>query len=461
MKKKAIIILAIVLSLCSASLWAQNDPGAGAVSATSSSLNENVAMAQEVKQAFIHAWEGYKQYAWGMDALKPLSKSGHNWYTNSLLMTPVDAYDVMIIMGLKEEAAEAKKLILDSLNFDIEMEVQNFEVSIRILGGLLSAFELDGDKRFLKLAEDLGDRLIKSFDSPTGMPYRYVNLKTGKTRGEISNPAEIGTYVIEYGILSRHTGNPRYYEAAKKAMISLHSFRSDLNLTGSSINVETGEWKSTASHISGGIDSYLEYMLKAGILFNDKEMMDMWNVSLEAVNKYLADKKENGLWYGHADMKDGKITGTYYGSLDAFFAGSLAMTGELDKASALQNSNFLMWELHGIEPEGLNYSTMEIKWPNYSLRPENIEGAYYLYQYTKDPEYLKMGTIMFNSLVKYCKNETGFCALKSVITKEKEDYMESFFLAETLKYAFLLFDDNQSLDFNSVIFNTEAHPYKR
>lgn len=461
MKKKAILSMTLVMGLFSSTLFAQKEQVAAAVDVSSSSLSENGAMAQEVKQAFIHSWEGYKQYAWGMDALKPLTKTGHNWYTKSLLMTPVDAYDVMKIMGLKQEAAEAKKLIIDSLNFNVDMEVQNFEVSIRILGGLLSAYELDGDLYFLKLAEDLGDRLIKAFDSPTGMPYRYVNLKTGKTRGEISNPAEIGTYVIEYGILSRHTGNPRYYEIAKKAMISLHSFRSELNLTGSSINVETGEWKSTSSHISGGIDSYLEYMLKAGILFNDKEMIDMWNVSLEAVNKYLADYKDNGLWYGHADMKDGKITGNYYGSLDAFFAGSLAMAGELDKAKALQNSNFLMWKLHEIEPEGLNYATMEITWPNYSLRPENIEGAYYLYQYTKDPEYMNMGAFMFNSLVKYCKNETGFCALKSVVTKEKEDYMESFFLAETLKYAFLLFDDNQSLDFKSVIFNTEAHPYKR
>ncbi|MBK7212523.1 MAG: glycoside hydrolase family 47 protein [Bacteroidales bacterium] len=111
-----------------------------------------------------------------MDALRPLSRSGHNWYPQSLLMTPIDAYDGLLILGFKEEAAEAKKLIFEKLNFDVDMEVQNFEVSIRILGGLLSAYELDGDKRFLNLAEDLANRLIKSFDSPTGMPYRYVNL---------------------------------------------------------------------------------------------------------------------------------------------------------------------------------------------------------------------------------------------------------------------------------------------
>jgi len=419
------------------------------------------AMAEEVRQGFLHAWNGYKKYAWGMDALKPLSGTGHNWYDETLLMTPVDAYDVLMIMGLAEEAAEAKSLIFEKLDFKLDMEVQNFEVSIRILGGLLSAYELDGDKRFLELSIDLGDRLIKAFDSPTGMPYRYVNLRTGKTRGEVSNPAEIGTYIIEYGILSRHTGDQKYYMAAKKAMEALYAKRSSLNLTGSSINVETGEWVSTSSHISGGIDSYLEYMLKAWILFGDKEMKEMWETSLAAVNKHLADEHLGSLWYGHADMNKGEIKSTAYGALDAFFAGSLAMGGDSKRARLLQQSNYTMWKLHGIEPEVLNYKTMEVLSPGYVLRPENIEGAYYLYQYTKDPEYLQMGQTMYRNITEYCKNEMGFCALKSVVTKEKDDYMESFFLAETLKYAFLLFDDNQSLDFNKVIFNTEAHPYRR
>ena len=419
------------------------------------------AMAKEVKDAFLHAWSGYKQYAWGTDALKPLSKTGHNWYKETLLMTPVDAYDVMLIMGLKEQAAEAKELIFSKLRFNQDMDVLNFEVSIRILGGLLSAYELDGDKRFLDLARDLGDRLIKSFDSPTGMPYRFVNLATGKTSGEISNPAEIGTYVVEYGILSRHTGDSRYYKIAKKAMQALYSRRSPLGLSGSSINVETGEWTDTESHISGGIDSYYEYLLKAALLFNDDEIMSMWKTSLLAINTYLADRNHEGLWYGHADMYKGKITATNYGALDAFFAGSLALAGDKEDAVALQASNFKMWMIEGIEPEEIDYAKMQVTSPGYALRPENLEGAYYLYQLTGDEQYLQMGSAMFQDLLKYCKNETGFCALKSVVSKEKADTMESFFLAETLKYAYLLFDDSGSLQFNNVIFNTEAHPYKR
>jgi len=418
-------------------------------------------MADKVKAEFLHAWTGYKTYAWGYDALQPLSRKPHNWYKKSLLMTPVDAFDTMILMGLVDEAAEVKELIFKELDFDVDMEVQNFEVSIRIFAGLLSAYEMDGDKRFLVLAEDLAKRLIKAFDSPTGMPYRFVNLKTGAVSGPVSNPAEIGTYLVEYGILSKHTGNPVYYQTAMKAMKALYALRSTINLTAEGINVETGEVTNPVSHISGCIDSYLEYMLKGSILFNDTTLAAMWTPTLEAANRYLADPRENGLWYGQADMNTGERTGTIYGSLDAFYAGTLAMAGDLKQAARLQESNFRMWMLNGIEPESMNYSTMEVENGSYILRPENFEGAYYLYQFTHDVRYLRIGKSMFDNLVKYCRNDVAYAALKDVRTKEKRDYMESFFFAETLKYAYLLFDDSEKLDFNKVIFNTEAHPYLR
>ncbi len=418
-------------------------------------------MAAKVKAEFLHAWNGYKKYAWGYDALKPLSKEPHNWYKKSLLMTPVDAFDTMILMGLTEEAGEAKELIFKDLDFDVDMEVQNFEVSIRILGGLLSAYELDGDPRFLTLAEDLAKRLMKAFNSPTGMPYLYVNLKTGATSGANSNPAEIGTYLVEYGTLSKHTHNPVYYQTAMKAMTALYALRSPINLTAEGVNVETGKITSPMSHISGYIDSYLEYILKGSILFNDRQLADMWTPTIAAVNKYLADQTPDGLWYGHADMYTGKISETSYGALDAFFSGTLAMNKDFKRAAALQNSNYSMWMQNGVEPESMNYSTKEVENGAYILRPENIEGAYYLYQYTHEERYLEMGANMFDNLVKYCRTDDAYAALKDVRTKEKKDYMESFFFAETLKYAFLLFDESGKLDFNKVIFNTEAHPYKR
>ena len=69
---------------------------------------------------------------------------------------------------------------------------------------------MDGDPRWLALATDLGNRLLPAFDSPTGMPYVRVNLATGATEGSGNNPAEIGTLTLEFGMLSRLTGDPRY-----------------------------------------------------------------------------------------------------------------------------------------------------------------------------------------------------------------------------------------------------------
>ena len=220
-------------------------------------------MADSVRSEFLHAWNGYKQYAWGHDALRPLTKKPRDWYGTSLCMTPVDAYDVMVLMGLSSEARTTKQLILDSLSFNKNIEVQSFEITIRLLGGLLSAYELDGDKRFLDLAEDLGNRLLPVFNTPTGMPYRYVNLQTGKIRDSLNNPAEIGTSLLEFGTLSRLTGNPVYYQKAKSALVALYNRRSPIGLVGEWINVQTGSWVDSTSHIGGGIDSYYEYLFQS------------------------------------------------------------------------------------------------------------------------------------------------------------------------------------------------------
>ncbi len=170
-----------------------------------------------------------------------------------MLITPVDAFDTMILMGLTAEAAEAKDLILSQLDFDLDMEVQHFAVAIRIPGGLISAQQLDGDPCFLELAIDLANRMLPVFDSNTGMPYRFVNLKTHKTRWRFTNPAEIGTYVLEYGTLSRLTVDPEYFDAAKRAMVALYDRRSRIGLVGSMIDVETGVWLGKDSSVGCGI----------------------------------------------------------------------------------------------------------------------------------------------------------------------------------------------------------------
>src|SRR5688572_7798068 len=245
-------------------------------------------LAAEVRAEFLHAWNGYKKYAWNHDDLKPLSKTHHDWYAQPLLMTPVDALDTMILMGLKDEAAATKRYILENLSFDKDISVQNFEVTIRLLGGLLSSYQLTGDKRLLALAEDLGKRLLPVFESPTGIPYRYVNLKTGKVRGEKTNPAEAGTLLIEFGTLAKLTGRPIFYDKAKRALVETYKRRSPIGLVGTWINVETGQWTNPDSHISGAIDSYYQSLLKCWLRFDDKACRRMWMESMAPINKYLA-----------------------------------------------------------------------------------------------------------------------------------------------------------------------------
>ena len=189
-------------------------------------------MADQVKAEFLHAWNGYKQYCWGHDDLKPISKTCRDWYGTPILMTPVDSLDSLYLLGFKKEADETREYIVKNLSFDKDISVQNFEITIRILGGLLSSYQITGDKRLLNLADDLGRRLLPVFDSPTGLPYRFVNLKTGKTRGEISNPAETGTLLIEFGTLSKLTGKPVYYDKAKRALVETYKRRSPIGLVG-------------------------------------------------------------------------------------------------------------------------------------------------------------------------------------------------------------------------------------
>ena len=418
-------------------------------------------LAARVRAEMLHAWHGYERYAWGHDELRPLSKTARDWYGEPLLMTPVDALDALLLMGLNEEAAKARALIVERLSFDRDLSVKTFEINIRLLGGLLAGWQMTGDRRLLRLAEDLGTRLLSAFDSPTGMPYTFVNLRTGKTRGPRSNPAEIGTLLLELGTLARATGKQAFYDKPKRALVQLYSRRSKLGLVGEEIDVETGTWTSRASHVSGGIDSYYEYLLKCSILFGDADCARMWRQSLGALNRYLADETPTGLWYGQVDMLTGKRTATEFGALHAFLPAVLALGGDLDRARRLEASCARMWAIQGIEPETIDYRTMQIVEDGYPLRPEIVESAYYLRHFTGDPRYLDMGRTFFAALLAHCRTDAGYTILKSVATKEKGDLMPSYFLAETLKYLYLLFAPDAALDFDRVVFNTEAHPLRR
>lgn len=100
------------------------------------------------------------------------------------------------------EFAEARQWVAESLTFDLKKYVNLFEMTIRALGGLLSAFHLSGDKIFAEKAKDLGERLIGAFDTPSRIPYSDVNLQSRKGRVPQWSPdsslSEVTTLQLEF-----------------------------------------------------------------------------------------------------------------------------------------------------------------------------------------------------------------------------------------------------------------------
>jgi hypothetical protein len=418
-------------------------------------------LAEEVKKETQRTWQAYQKYAWGYDVLLPLSKSAENWYEKPLYISPIDAYSTLKVMGLDAEAARIERYVADSISFDKDIYVKVFEVNIRVLGGLLAMYQYTGNEKILAQAKDFGDRLLSAFGSATGMPYYWVNLKTGAVKGDTINVAEAGTYPFEMGILSYYTRNPAYYQAAKKATMAVFNRRSKLDLVGEVINVETGEWIDKTSHICACIDSYYEYMYKTWVMFGDPDIKTIWDESILAINKYLPEEKDSLLWYGRVNMDTGERTSSVITLYDAFFPAILALSGDVERAERLHKTWDQLWNKYGLEPMAYDYSIGKITYPLYDLNPEIIESAFYLYHFSGKELYRNRAKKYWEDIKQYCRTDVAFTAIENVETKEKRDYMATYFLAETLKYFYLVFLDNPDVNPTDYVFSTEAHNFKK
>ncbi|HEX4385656.1 MAG TPA: glycoside hydrolase family 47 protein, partial [Myxococcales bacterium] len=236
--------------------------------------------------------------------------------------------------------------------------------------------------------------------------------------------------------------------------------RSGIGLVADEIDVETGKWTSRESHIGGGIDSYYEYLLKAWKLFGDEDCHRMWLTTVDAVNRYVADESHHGLWYGVVDFETGKRIRPEYGALEAFYPAVLALAGDIPRARRLQESGFRMWTAARAEADVFDYAAMKPTGPSWPLRPEIIESAFYLSQLTDEPRWERMGEAFLRDINACCRVLDGYTVLKNVTTGQQGDLMPSYFLAETLKYLWLL-GTPDALDLKQVVFNTEAHPLRK
>ncbi|KAK1427776.1 hypothetical protein QVD17_16471 [Tagetes erecta] len=439
-------------------------------------------MSDKVRKMFYHAYDNYMTYAFPHDELKPMTKS----FTNSLselgnlklenlpheyngtALTLIESLSSLVILGNNTEFEKAVMWLSENLTFDVDARINLFECNIRLLGGLVSAHILatDSTNRFihgtydnqlLVLAKDLGQRFLPAFNTPTGLPYAWINLKNGVMENETTETSTsgCGSLILEMGALSRLTGDARFEQAALNALHKLWGMRSSLNLLGTTLDVATGEWIEFSSGIGAGVDSFYEYLIKAHILFGKEEYWRMFQSAYLAVQKYF----RYGSWYHEADMRTGRATYWQLTSLQAFWPGVQVLVGDVAAANLTHREFFHVWKKFGVLPERylLDHQVVHPTEKYYPLRPELAESTYYLYQATKDPWYMEVGEAIVNSLNLHTKVEGGFASVKDVTTMQLEDHQHSFFLAETCKYLYLLFDDSPLLGRN-YIFTTEGHP---
>ncbi|KAI9086456.1 hypothetical protein K1719_031540 [Acacia pycnantha] len=439
-------------------------------------------MREKAREMFYHAYDNYMTHAFPHDELKPLTKT----FTNSLselgnlnlehlpqdyngsALTLIESLSSLVIMGNSTEFKRAVLWLSENLTFDVDARINLFECNIRVLGGLISAHLLASDSannlfqgaynnELLVLAEDLGNRFLPAFNTPTGLPYAWINLKYGVMENETTETSTsgCGSLILEMGALSKLTGDPIYESVALRALHKLWSMRSSLNLFGTTLDVETGEWIEFSSGIGAGVDSFYEYLLKAHILFGKEDFWRMFRLAYVAVQKYF----RHGPWYHEADMRTGRATYWQLTSLQAFWPGLQVLIGDITAANSTHREFYHVWEKFGVLPERylLDHQMLHPTEKYYPLRPEFAESTFYLYQATKDPWYIEVGESIINSLNTYTKVEGGFASIKDVKTMELEDHQHSFFLAETCKYLYLLFDDSFVKEGNYV-FTTEGHP---
>ncbi|KAF8889335.1 glycoside hydrolase [Infundibulicybe gibba] len=472
--------------------------------------------ADQVKAAFVHAYAGYKRHAHTYDELLPVTGRQVNNF-NGWGVTVFDALDTMWIMDLKDEFYEALDFVAQT-TFELQANsfAPFFETVIRYLGGLLSAYALSREPVLLTRADDLGRMLLPAFDTPSGLPNYAVNTVTGKTRAGWANGvlwAEALSNQMEYKYLAHLTGRPEYYNKTQYIMEKMY----EANVTG----LFPTMWDKTLgtplnTHFSVGAfaDSAHEYLLKQYLLSgkSDPKTKDLYLRSMTGViNELLYITSDRKLLYV-TDLHNDSPTHNLE-HLSCFLPGLLALgihTLELsprdkelhewaargiaqtcwmtyhdqptglgpDKVSMSMSSPVLWtdaieeWETGGqIGPVPGLQDTPREPTPNlqnysrrkaaYLLRPETVESFYILWRTTGEERWREYGWAVFQSIEKHARTKYGYASIYDVYESEPQplDEMPSYFLAETLKYLYLLFTDEDILPLDKWVFNTEAHPF--
>ncbi|XP_006805712.1 mannosyl-oligosaccharide 1,2-alpha-mannosidase IA [Neolamprologus brichardi] len=440
----------------------------------------------KIKEMMKHAWDSYKRYAWGSNELRPVSKHGHssNLFGSIKGATIVDALDTLYIMEMFEEFDAATDWVEKSLDFNVNAEVSVFEVNIRFVGGLLSAYYLSGKEVFRRKAVELGEKLLPAFKTPTGIPWALLNLKSGIGRnwpwasGGSSILAEYGTLHLEFMHLSRLSGNPEFAQKVMNIRKVLNRLEKPQGLYPNYLNPNSGQWGQHHVSVGGLGDSFYEYLLKAWLMSDktDEEGKKMYYDALQAIETNLMRKSTNGLTY-IAEWKGGLLEHKM-GHLTCFAGGMIALgadgapgdkTGhQMEQAAEIARTCHESYARTTLKlgPEAFRFdggveaiATRQNE-KYFILRPEVIETYMYMWRFTHDPKYREWGWEAVQALEQHCRVEGGYSGVRDVyaLSPNYDDVQQSFYLAETLKYLYLLFSEDDHLPFEHWVFNTEAHP---
>jgi mannosyl-oligosaccharide alpha-1,2-mannosidase len=464
-------------------------------------------MSEEVRDAFLHAWRGYRKYAWGKDELQPLSKSGRDSF-GGIGMTILDSLTTLWLMGLRTEFDEATKFVEDSLDFDnADSEVSVFELIIRALGGLLGAHALSGRRVFLVRAKELAERLLPALNTSSRLPMPKWNIArgVGSPSTEPTILSEAGSMQLELRYLTEHIGDTRFQRAGDACLEAIQQ----TGVTGLAPVYLTppdhSPPRALASKFALGAlaDSYYEYLLKLW-LQNPREVRfkELWLAVLDEIPGLLRPRPpgpraleklksgaEQGPKFKLVEVAPGGESIWKMDHLSCFAPAMIALGLKSLPSSDLREKsrNATWWPV----ADGLTASCMEL-WtssrsglaPEFStvkatapfdfhevpeqghhsfLRPETAESLFYLYRFTGDEKYREYGKVMFRAIDKNGKVDAGYASVKDVKQEptEKLDEMQSFVMAETFKYLYLLFSPAHVLDLDRYVLNTEGHPLRK
>uniref|UniRef100_A0AAY4BG20 alpha-1,2-Mannosidase n=1 Tax=Denticeps clupeoides TaxID=299321 RepID=A0AAY4BG20_9TELE len=437
----------------------------------------------KVKEMMKFAWDNYKHYAWGKNELRPLTRNGHigTMFGGLRGASIIDSLDTLYIMDLLEEYEEAKDWVENNLDLNSNGESSLFEVNIRYVGGLLSAYYLTGNEVFKKKVLELGEKLLPAFNTPTGIPRGVINLGSwswGWASAGSSILAEFGTLHLEFVHLSELSNNPVFREKVMNIRKLLNKIEKPHGLYPNFLSPVTGNW--VQHHVSlGGLgDSFYEYLIKSYLMSDktDEEAKKMYYSALEAIEANLVQQSPGGLTY-LAEWRGG-ILDHKMGHLACFAGGMLGIGAEdgapekkqryLDLAGEITHTCHESYTRSATKlgPEAFRFdagaeaTATRLSERYYILRPEVIESYMYMWRLTHDPKYREWGWEAVEALEKHCRVEGGYSGIRDVYASavSHDNMQQSFFLSETLKYLYLLFSDDDLLPLQDWVFNTEAHP---